>query len=108
MNISENIKRIRELKKFSQEYMAHKLEISQSSYAKLENGQISPKVDRLERIAEILEVDLSTLLNTTNNFSFTFNSEANQSGYINHQHNMNMDIQMLRKIIREEIDKSKE
>ena len=59
------------------------LSTSGSTYAKIENGQLIPKVDRLQQIANILEVDLSTLLNSTNNFTINFNSTANQSGYIN-------------------------
>jgi transcriptional regulator with XRE-family HTH domain len=34
-NIGEIIKRYRDLRQYSQEYMAHKLNITQSSYAKL-------------------------------------------------------------------------
>jgi transcriptional regulator with XRE-family HTH domain len=85
--------------------MAQELGLSQASYSKIENGQIIPKVDRLQHIANILEVDLSTLLNTTNIFSFVFNSEANQSGYINNQTNNNIDIEIVRKIIQEELRK---
>ena len=37
MNIVANIKQIRELKNFTQEYMAHEIGISQASYSRLEN-----------------------------------------------------------------------
>ena len=87
MDVGKNIKQIRELKNISQDYMANALEISQSTYAKIENGQVVPKVDRLKQIAAVLEIDLSTLLNTSNNFTFNFQNEANYSGYINNQHN---------------------
>lgn len=86
MEIGKNIKQIRELKNISQDYMANALDISQSTYAKIENGQVIPKIDRLQQIASILEVDLSTLLNTSNNFTFNFQKEANYSGYINNQY----------------------
>lgn len=66
--------------------MAVALDISQSTYAKIENGQVVPKIDRLQQIASVLEVDLSTLLNTSNNFTFNFQKEANYSGYINNQY----------------------
>ena len=63
-----------------------------------------PKIDKLQRIAEILEVDMSTLLNTTNVFNIVFNATANQSGYnINNQSNNVIDVEMIRKIIREEL-----
>jgi transcriptional regulator with XRE-family HTH domain len=105
MNIGNNIKQIRELKKYSQEYVAQELGISQSSYARIENGTVIPRIDRLQRIAEILEIDVSFLLNTTNTFSIVFNATANQSGYISNQSNNVLDIEELRKIIREELGK---
>lgn len=38
--IGNKIKNIRELKNFTQEYMAEKLDISQAAYSKLEKGDI--------------------------------------------------------------------
>ncbi|MCL2290466.1 MAG: helix-turn-helix domain-containing protein [Bacteroidetes bacterium] len=106
MNIGNNIKNIRELRNFSQEYVATEVGVSQSTYARIEGGTTIPKIDRLQRIADVLEVDLSTLLSTTNIFHFIFNETANQSGYyINSQTNNNFDIEMLRKIIQEELKK---
>jgi transcriptional regulator with XRE-family HTH domain len=107
-DIARNIKQIRELKSFTQEYVARELGISQPAYVKIEQGLTVLKIDRLQQIADILEVDLSTLLNTTNIFNIIFQAEATQSGYINLQNNTNaIDIDMLRKIIREEIEKNK-
>jgi transcriptional regulator with XRE-family HTH domain len=107
MNIGNNIKNIRELKNFSQEYVATEIGLSQSQYARIESGSAIPKIDRLQRIADVLEVDLSTLLSTTNIFHFNFNKTANQSGYynINNQTNNTIDIEVLRQIIQEELKK---
>jgi len=58
-----------------------------------------------ETKVEVLEVDLSTLLSSTNIFNFNFSKTANQSGYINNQTNNTIDIEMLREIIREELKK---
>ena len=103
MNIGNNIKQIRELKNFTQEYVASEIDVSQATYARIESGTITPKIDRLQRIAEVLEVDLSTLLTTTNIFNFSFN-KSNHSGYINNQNNNALDIEMLRRIIQEELE----
>jgi len=106
MSIGTNIKNIRELKNLSQEYVASEINVSQPTYARIENDTIVPKIDRLQRIAEVLEVDLSTLLSSTNILHFNFNKTANQSGYyINNQNNNTIDIEVLRKIIREELKK---
>ena len=48
MDFYKNIKQIREFKNISQDFMAHELAISQSTYAKIENGQLIPKGDRLQ------------------------------------------------------------
>lgn len=105
MEIGKTIRQIRELKNISQEHIASELGISQPTYAKIESGQLIPKVDRLKSIADILEVDISTLLNATQNFTITFNANANQSGYINHQNNSVIDAELIRQIIREELDR---
>jgi len=86
MQIATNIRKLRELKNFSQEYIANELNISQSTYAKIENRQIIPKIDRLKQIAIVLEVDVSTLLNTSNILAFNFQSKANQSEHTNNQY----------------------
>ena len=85
--------------------MASEIEVSQSTYARIENGTTIPKIDRLQRIAEVLEIDLSTLLSSTNIFHFTFSKTANQSGYINNQNINTLDIETLKGIIREELKK---
>jgi len=105
LDIARNIKQIRELKNFTQEYMAEQLDISQPSYAKIEQGATVLKIDRLQQIAAVLEVDLSTLLNTTNIFNIVFNAPATQSGYINSQNVSGIDIAIIREIIREELKK---
>ena len=54
--IIENIKNIRRSKGISQESIAYDLGIDYSTYGKIERGQISLTVDRLEKIAKILQV----------------------------------------------------
>lgn len=60
--VAKNIKKYRELKGYSQEYMAHEMEITQASYAKLENNATKINVERLFLIAELLETDVSDIL----------------------------------------------
>ncbi|WP_370897710.1 helix-turn-helix domain-containing protein [Chryseobacterium gossypii] len=54
--IGNKIKNIRELKNFTQEYMAEKLDISQAAYSKLEKGDIKVSSEKLSQIAKILDV----------------------------------------------------
>ncbi len=48
-------------KNYSQTYLASRLKISQSYYAKIENGITKLTVDELIEISEILNIDLSEL-----------------------------------------------
>jgi len=50
-----NIKRHREIKGLRQQDMADKLSMSLRSYQSLESGETKLDIERLERIAEVLE-----------------------------------------------------
>jgi transcriptional regulator with XRE-family HTH domain len=56
-NVSANIRRIREKRNYTQEYLAAKLRISQNAYSKIELGYTKITVERLFAIAHVLEVD---------------------------------------------------
>ena len=56
-SVAVNIRKIREAKKYTQDYMAVKLAISQNAYSKIELGYTKITVERLFQIAQILDVD---------------------------------------------------
>lgn len=59
----ENIKKFRELKNITREDLADQLEMSLSGYSKLERGEVELTVTKMYRIAELLEVSVSQILN---------------------------------------------
>jgi len=61
-NILEKIKEIRKKKGFSHEYMAHELKMSQVSYSKIEKNETKLTLERLYKIAEILEITVGDIL----------------------------------------------
>ena len=61
-NIGINIRKLREKKGFSQEFVADKLGINQSTYGKLERDISNVTLDRLFKIADVLEEDITTVL----------------------------------------------
>ncbi len=63
MKIGENIKKLRELKNFTQAHMATQLDMSISGYAKIEKDRTDVSLSKIARIAEILETDISKILN---------------------------------------------
>ena len=63
MNVGEKIKKLRELKNYTQQHMAEKLDLSLSGYGKIERNDTDISISKLEKIAEILGVDLAAILN---------------------------------------------
>lgn len=70
MRIGENIKKLRELKNYTQQYLADELGISLSGFGKIERDQTEITLARLLKIADILEVDLITLIHFNGNDVF--------------------------------------
>jgi transcriptional regulator with XRE-family HTH domain len=62
MELLNNIRRIRKAKKIKQEKMAELVNMATTNYGKLERGGIAITIDRLYKIAEILNVPVSELL----------------------------------------------
>jgi len=60
--LGQKIRKIRELKGFSQEYMAERLDISQKVYSNIENDKRKLDKEILEKIAGVLEIHPNDLL----------------------------------------------
>jgi transcriptional regulator with XRE-family HTH domain len=60
--INQNIKAIREIRNYTQDYLATKLGISQAGYSKIEQGTVDVNCKMLFKIAEILQVLPSQIL----------------------------------------------
>src|SRR4051812_15373679 len=60
--VAGNIRKVREYRNYTQDYLAAKLEISQNAYSKIELGYSKITLDRLFHIALILEVSVTDLL----------------------------------------------
>jgi len=61
-DVGEKIRIQRLTKKYSQEYMAFMLEISQAAYSKIERDETELTIKRIYEIAEILEINPFTLM----------------------------------------------
>jgi transcriptional regulator with XRE-family HTH domain len=86
--IGEKIAKLRELRDYRQEYMAAQLKIQQAAYSAIETGKTDVKLSQLQKIADILEIDLAkligfdekTIFNVSNDMSN--NNGENQTGVI--------------------------
>ena len=79
--IAKNIRKHRELKGFSQEYMAHQLNVNQSTYAKMENSSTKITIDKLFSVAQLLETDISEILDLKNQTIYNQDLKDNSVGH---------------------------
>ena len=60
--VAANIRKVREYRNYTQDYLAAKLGISQNAYSKIELGYSKITLDRLFHIVLILEIEVVELL----------------------------------------------
>jgi transcriptional regulator with XRE-family HTH domain len=77
------IKQIRELKNFTQEYVAQKLGLSTRAYSKIETGETQLTINRLNEISDILQVPPMEVLGFDDKQVF---NNCKQDGYIGIYH----------------------
>lgn len=63
------IKILRSMKNLSQEDIADKLFIDKSYYSKVERGLTNPTILYLKNLAQVLDTDISELVNSSINFN---------------------------------------
>jgi len=93
-NIGFNIKRVRQQKGYSQDFMANKLNISQASYARIESQETKLSIDRLQEIANILDTNIFAFLDSS---KLTIQTQTNNegaygNGYVENLHVENKEI----------------
>jgi transcriptional regulator with XRE-family HTH domain len=81
--VSENIRKLRELKNYTQEFMADKISVTRETYGKIERGEPGLKVDTLINIASVLEVPVTKLFDFDPQIFFNHSSNT---GLINSSH----------------------
>lgn len=86
MEVHEKIRVLREINQWSQEDMAEKLSMSVAGYAKIERGKSSLNLEKLRKIADIFNIDITELIATQDKaffFSIGDNTKyANNYSYI--------------------------
>lgn len=92
MKIGEKIRKMRDLKGFSQENMAQSMGISISAYGKIERDETEITLTKLEEIAKVFQVNIIDILKFDEQSVFinTFDNKAvnNKGNFIFNQHNL--------------------
>lgn len=87
MSVGKKIKQLRELRNFTQGYMAEQLNLSINGYGKIERDETDISLSRINQIAKVLETELSTILNFDSNqvFNQYNNKSATANGVVQNQ-----------------------
>lgn len=87
MSIGKKIKQLRELRNYTQAYIAEELNMSLGGYGKIERDETDITISRLNQIAKILDTNLATILNFDSNqvFNQYNNKTANVNGVVQNQ-----------------------
>lgn len=64
MNTHEKIRELRTMRNYSQEFMADELRIDTSSYCRIEKGVSPLSIERLHKIAKLLQVNPKELIDS--------------------------------------------
>lgn len=78
LQLGQKIKKLRELKNFTQSHIASELGITQSAYSKMELGETEVSYSKLTKIAEVLGMAPEEIM--TFNEQMIFNVMHNQTG----------------------------
>lgn len=105
----EKIKKLREIRGYSQEFMAVKLKISQEQYSYLENKQKNIPHDKVEQIAFLLGVSVEFLINfdplnlvsNTNNKLKEGTIDIQEELIKSHEHERNAFLQLIERLKKE-------
>lgn len=78
--LGEQIKKFRELRNYTQEYLAEKLEMTAQGYGKIERNEVEVTIQKLQRIADILGTTIQDILGFEDRF--VFNNQECQQGVV--------------------------
>lgn len=77
--VSTNLKRLRLLNDYTQDYVETSLDISHRTYSKIENGEGRIDLDRLETFAKFYKTDAITIITMSDDGSFVREAPGSKS-----------------------------
>lgn len=70
LRIGKKIKQLRELKNYSQDYMAKQLKMSVPGYGRIERNEVDVSIERANQIANVLGISLTELISFDEKYIF--------------------------------------
>ena len=80
MNIQDKIRTLREEKNWTQDDMADKMGMSKAGYGKIERGESRVSLEKLEKIAQIFDVDIIELIKDNKGSVYVFGEHNSGTG----------------------------
>jgi transcriptional regulator with XRE-family HTH domain len=100
--IAANLTKLRELKGFTQADLADELGITLSGYGKIERHEVGLTLDRLEKLATILDVSIADILGFDEKFVFNNHGTSNGTQQAETAYNFNMELAARKKELYEQ------
>ena len=95
MSVNDKIRTIRETRNWSQEDMAEKMNMSKNGYAKIERGETKLNLHKLEKIANIFNIDVLELIKNDDKNVLFFMNDHN-TNYYGSNENLTSEIDLLK------------
>lgn len=99
MKVNEKIKFLRESKHLSQEEMASKIGMSTNGYAKIERGETRLNIPKLEKIVEVLDMDIIELMSVGERNVVFFQESDSNINIINSSQELAFEISQLKTVL---------
>lgn len=91
-NIGMKIRKLRERRNFTQEYVAQKLKMTAAGYSKIERDVTDVTMGKLQIIANVLELEVRQILEFDENTILNFPHSTNQQAVVTYIERPNDDI----------------
>ena len=88
MTVGTKIKKLRELRNITQDFLAEQLGVSQNAYSKIERDETDVSFSRLTQIAKVLDLDVLDVIGFDEKklfFTITHNTDSNNGLIIQSQ-----------------------
>ena len=96
MGVGLKIKKMRELRNYTQTHMSNELNMSLSGYSKIEREESEISLKRIYQIAEILETDVNSILSFDSKQIFNIeqikDDKGTQNAYVHALKNENLEV----------------
>ena len=87
-----HLKVLREVNNYTQEYVATKIGVDQSTYSKIERNPKNLKAEQVEKLAELYDVGVADILSSEGlTIHFSGHIEKN-NGYVNNNYEMQKEV----------------